>query len=200
MAILIQILSYLIDTFGGLFYWAVLLRFLLQVARADFYNPISQALVRITNPPLKPLRKIIPGFLGIDMAALVLAIAIKFVLLEVLMLLQHGVMLNVLMALLIAVLHCAITIVNIYFLTMIGSIIVSWVAQGSYSPVVTLINQLAEPVLGPFRRIVPAMGGLDLSPMVAFAALYVLQILLGAGAQALGIPTQRFLGMLILGI
>jgi YggT family protein len=199
MGILIQILSYLIDTFGGLFYWAVLLRFLLQVARADFYNPISQALVRITNPVLKPLRKVIPGLWGLDMAALVLAIAVKFTLLLVLTLL-HGAMPNLLAVLLIAVLHCAVTIVNIYFLVMIGAIITSWVAQGSYNPMVVLINQLAEPIMGPFRRIVPPLGGLDLSPMIAFAALYILQILLGAGAQALGVPAQRFMGLLILGV
>lgn len=200
MGILSQILYYLIDTFGGLFYWAVLLRFLLQIARADFYNPISQALVRITNPALKPLRKVIPGLWGIDMAALVLAVAVKFVLLLVLYFLKAGVLLNPLGALLLAALHCAVTIVNIYFLVMIGAIITSWVAQGSYNPIVVLINQLAEPVMSPFRRLLPPMGGLDLSPMIAFAALYVLQILLGAGAQALGVPSQRFMGLLILGI
>ncbi len=199
MGILIQIFTFLIETFGGLFYWAVLLRFLLQVARADFYNPISQALVRVTNPLLKPLRRIIPGVMGLDVAALVLALLIKIVMLTVILLMTHGALLNPLQLLLLSLLHVVVTIANIYFLAMIASIIVSWVAQGSYNPAVTLITQIAEPVMAPFRRLIPPMGGLDISPMIAFAALYIVQILLSATARAVGVGTRQVMGLLLLG-
>lgn len=198
MGILIQIFTFLIETFGGLFYWAVLLRFLLQVARADFYNPISQTLVRVTNPLLKPLRRIIPGVMGLDIAALVLALLIKILMLTAI-LLMHGALPNPLQVLMLSVLHVVVTIANIYFLAMIASIIVSWVAQGSYNPAVTLINQIAEPVMAPFRRLIPPMGGLDLSPMIAFVALYIVQILLSAAARAIGVGSKQVMGLLLLG-
>lgn len=198
---LIEIVRLLINTLGGLFLTAVILRFLLQLARADFYNPISQALVRITNPVLKPLRRFIPGFFGIDIASLALAIAVKLLMIAVLFMVQTGsTHLNVAAALLVAVLSVLVTMFNIYFVAMIATIILSWVAPGSYHPAAVLIHQVVEPVMGPFRRLLPPMGGIDFSPMIAFLALNVVKILFSGLAMQIGLHPQSFLGLLILDI
>jgi len=197
MQVLSEIAAYLIDTFAGLFYWAVILRFLFQLARADFYNPISQGLVKLTNPLLKPLRRAIPGVLGLDIAALVLAMLVKAVTLFLLLLLAQKTV-NGVYFLIWPAIYVLVTILNIYYLVIFGSIITSFVAQGSHHPAIILINQLAEPVMGPFRKLLPPMGGLDFSPMIALAALYVIRILLSALAANFGLVPGNLLGLIIL--
>lgn len=201
MGALIEIVRLVINTLGGLYLTAVILRFLLQLARADFYNPISQALVRITNPTVKPLRRLIPGFFGIDIASLVLAILIKLAMIIALFVVQTGsANFNILLVLLVAVLSVFVTIFNIYFVAMIATIILSWVAPGSYHPAAVLIHQVVEPVMAPFRRLLPPMGGIDFSPMIAFLALNVVKIVFSALAMQIGLHPQSFLGLLILDI
>ena len=201
MGMLGDVAVFLIRNIGGLFLWAVLLRFLLQLARADFYNPISQALVRITNPVIKPLRRIIPGFFGIDIASLVLAIAVKLVMVVSIFVIQTGAFnFSIPLVWAVSVLSCLVTVLNIYYLAMLAMIIVSWVAQGSYNPAIVLINQIAEPVMAPFRRLLPPMGGIDFSPILAFLALNVVKIVLSGLALKIGLVPHSFLGMLILDI
>ena len=201
LSALFEVIRLLINTLGGLYLTAVILRFLLQLARADFYNPISQALVRITNPVIKPLRRLIPGFFGIDVASLVLAILIKLVMIVTLFVLQTGSLnFNFAIVVLVAVLSVLVTMFNIYFVAMIATIIISWVAAGSYHPAVVLIHQIAEPIMAPFRRLLPPMGGIDFSPMIAFLALNVAKILFSALAMQIGLHPQSFLGLLILDI
>lgn len=196
-----DIAIFLIRNIGGLFLWAVLLRFLLQIARADFYNPISQALVRITNPLVKPLRRVIPGFFGIDIASLVLAILVKLVMVLCIFIIQTGGLnFSLPLVLMVSVLSCVVTVLNIYYLAMIAMIIVSWVAQGSYNPAIVLVNQIAEPVMAPFRRLLPPMGGIDFSPIIAFLALNVVKIVLSGLAIKIGLMPHSFLGLLILDI
>lgn len=197
MQALNDIAAYLIDTFAGLFYWAVILRFLFQLARADFYNPISQGLVRITNPLLKPLRRIIPGVFGLDIAALVLAMAVKAITLFLLLALASKTIAPIYF-LIWPPIYLLATILNIYYLVIFGSIITSFVAQGSHHPAILLINQLAEPVMAPFRRLLPPMGGLDFSPMIALTALYVIRILLSALAAHFGLVPGSLLGLVVL--
>jgi YggT family protein len=197
MQVLSEIAAYLIDTFAGLFYWAVILRFLFQLARADFYNPISQGIVKVTNPLLKPLRRVIPGLLGFDIAALVLAMLVKAATLFVLFLLA-GQTISPLLYLIWPPIYVLVTILNIYFLMIFASIITSFVAQGSYHPAIILINQIAEPILAPCRRLLPPMGGLDFSPMIALAALTVVRILLSHLAGAFGLAPGSLLGLIIL--
>lgn len=201
MDMLGEIAIFLIRNIGTLFLWAVLLRFLLQLARADFYNPISQALVRITNPVVKPLRRLVPGFFGIDVASLVLALVVKLItILAIVAISTGGLNIGLLLIVMWAVLGCLAVVLNIYFLAMIGTIIVSWVAAGSYHPAIVLINQLAEPVMAPFRRLLPPMGGIDFSPIIAFLALNVVKIVLSGMAMRVGLLPQSFLGLLTLGI
>lgn len=180
---------YLIQTLGSLYLLIVLLRFLLQLVRADFYNPLSQFIVRATKPLLMPLRRIIPGYGGLDFASLVLGIAIQLAMLIMIILLMGYALPNILLLVSWAAIGVLALFVKIFFFALIISVILSWVAQGSYNPAVTLINQLCEPILAPIRKILPALGGLDLSPIFAFIAIRLFDMLVIANlAAAAGMP------------
>ena len=180
---------YLIQTLGSLYLLIVLLRFLLQLVRADFYNPLSQFIVRATKPLLMPLRRIIPGYGGLDFASLVLGIAIQLVMLILIILLMGYALPNILLLVSWAAIGVLALFVKIFFFALIISVILSWVAQGSYNPAVILINQLCEPILAPIRKILPALGGLDLSPIFAFIAIRLFDMLVIANlAAAAGMP------------
>jgi len=168
----------LIDTLGTLYIMAVLLRFLLQVSKADFYNPITQVIVRITDPVVQIFRRIIPGIAGIDFSSLVAALLLECAAITG-MLLISGNSLPAFGAILTWSIAGLISMVlNIYFWTLLISIISSFIAPFSGHPALVLVRQLTEPVMAPFRRILPPMGGLDLSPIFVFLALQILRILL----------------------
>lgn len=158
---------------------AVLLRFLLQLVRADFYNPISQFLVKVTNPFILPLRKIIPGVAGLDVAALFLLLALEVIGIYALSMLAGLGFPSVVQALTWSVLGLAQLVTSFYFFALLATIIVSFVAPGSRHPVIFLLHQLTEPVMAPFRKLIPPMGGLDFSPILLFIVINVTKILIG---------------------
>jgi YggT family protein len=168
---------YVIQTLGSLYLLVVLLRFVLQLVRADFYNPLSQFIVRATQPLLRPLRKIIPSLFGLDMSSLLLALVIQFLLMGLTLLLAYGMTGNPLQLLVWSIIGVTALFLKIFFFAMIISVILSWVAQGSHNPGAELVNQICEPALAPFRRIVPNLGGLDISPILAFMVLKLLDML-----------------------
>ena len=177
---------YVLQTLGSLYLLLVLLRFILQLVRADFYNPLSQFAVKATKPLLNPLRKVIPGFGGLDLASLVLAILIQLLLMVLtLLLLGYGIG-GVLPLLLVwSVIGVTALFLKVFFFALIASVILSWVAPGSYNPAAQLINQICEPVLMPFRRLLPNLGGLDISPIFAFIALQLIDMLVIKNLAAL---------------
>jgi YggT family protein len=190
-----EIGTLLVQTLFNLYVLAVLLRFLLQIARADFYNPISQFLVRATNPPLKPLRRLIPGVMGIDFAALVLALLVQLLALILICLILLGGIPSLLLLLAWSAIAVVAMILNIYFIAILVSIVLSWVAPASHNPAVALIHQLCEPVMAPFRKLLPPMGGLDLSPILVFLTINVLQVVLRHLAAGVRLPAQLVLGL-----
>ena len=180
---------YVVQTLGSLYLLIVLLRFILQLVRADFYNPLSQLIVRATQPLLAPLRRLIPGFGGIDIASLVLALAIQLVLLAVIIKLMGFAVPPVLQLLVWALVGVTALFLKVFFFALIISVILSWVAPHSHNPAAILVSQLCEPVLAPIRRFLPSLGGLDLSPIFAFIALNLLDMLLVTNlAIATGMP------------
>ncbi|MDE0951121.1 MAG: YggT family protein [Halioglobus sp.] len=187
MTALSDIFTYLIYVFFGLYILAMLLRFLLQAVRADFYNPISQSLVKVTNPLVIPLRKILPGFGGLDLASLLLALILQILMVTLLVLIQTGAMLAPLPLLLVGVLGLASYLLKIYFFALLAMIVLSWIAPGGNHPALYLLHQITEPVMAPFRKVLPAMGGLDFSPILVFIIINVLQIVLRNLAFSLGI-------------
>lgn len=168
---------YILQTLGSLYLLIILLRFVLQLVRANFYNPLSQFAVRATQPLLKPLRRIIPSLFGLDMSSLVLAIIVQIILMALTLLLSYGTTGDPLHLLLWAIIGVTALFLKIFFFALIVSVILSWVAPGSHNPGAELVNQICEPVLAPFRRILPNLGGLDISPILAFLVLKLLDML-----------------------
>ncbi|MFW9605389.1 MAG: YggT family protein [Pseudomonas sp.] len=179
---------YLVQTLGSLYLLIVLLRFVLQWLRADFFNPVSQFVVRATQPLLKPLRRLIPGVGGFDLASLVLALLLQTLLSALMLVLSGagGLIVSLLPMLLLWSLIAVLALfAKIFFFALVASVILSWVAQGSHNPGVLLVNQLCEPLLSPIRRILPNLGGLDLSPIFAFIALNLFDMLVIRNLAAL---------------
>ncbi len=170
---------YLISAISDLFLILVLLRFLLQLARADFYNPLCQFIVKITNPALKPLRRVVPGWKGIDMASLVLLLAVQALAL-LLINLAAGREIAVGALLVLSVGELLSLTLNCYLITILVQVILSWVGPGGHHPVSALLYSLNEPVMRPARRLLPPISGIDLSPIVVLFAIQLLKILVVA--------------------
>lgn len=178
MGSLNQALAFLVETLVDLYLLALLLRLLLEFSRADFYNPAVQFLVQITNPVIQPLAKILPRSRQVNVAGFVALYALQFLSLVALLVLagrpiQPGVLAIVTLTQLLRLM------LTTYMVLIIISVILSWVGQGLRHPIIPLIYQLVDPVLMPIRRVLPAMGGLDLSPLVAIVGIQFLMILLG---------------------
>ena len=168
---------YVLQTLGSLYLLIVLLRFVLQLVRANFYNPLCQFIVKATQPLLKPLRRIIPSLFGLDMSSLVLAILVQLALMALTLLLTYGTIGNPLQLLIWSIIGVTALFMKIFFFALIISVILSWVAPGSHNPGAELVNQICEPALAPFRRILPNLGGLDISPILAFMVLKLIDML-----------------------
>jgi YggT family protein len=154
----------------------LIMRVWLQLVKADFYNPLSQFIVKASNPLVIPLRKVIPGFGGIDLATVLLAFIVataKFVSITLL----SGGELEIVISLYIGLIILIKQIGFLIFIIMLAMALMSWVVQG-YNPTQMVFNQLTEPFLRPIQRIVPSIGGLDLSVLIAFLLLNVIKIFL----------------------
>ena len=162
-------IDFLVNTLFDLYIMIILLRIWLQLAQADFYNPLSQFIVKATQPLTKPLRVILPTFSRWDLASVVLVflvIALKIGVLSSLRNIEFSVE-----ALLISSLYFLVSkIFKILFWVMILRAILSWISRGN-NPIEMVSIQLTEPFLAPIRRFMPAMGGLDLSMLVALFGL-----------------------------
>ncbi|AOA07860.1 MULTISPECIES: YggT family protein [Pseudomonas] len=183
---------FVIQTLGSLYLLIVLLRFILQLVRANFYNPLCQFIVKATQPLLKPLRRVIPSVFGLDMSSLVLAILVQMVIFAVVLTLSY-MSFNILGLLLWAIIGVTALFLKVFFFAMIISVILSWVAPGSVSPGAELVNQITEPALAPFRRFLPSMGGLDISPILAFMVIQLIQsFVIPPLAMYVGMPVMLF--------
>ena len=171
-------LIYLISTMTDLYVTAILLRLLLQWVKADFYNPLSQFLVKVTNPVLVPARRIIPSVGKLDTASVVVMLLLELLQLVVISLLSKTDF-GFQFILLFAVRKLLIALLLTYFVLIIARVIISWFAAQSRHPLIPLVYQLTEPVLRPINRFLPSMGGVDLSPLIALIALRALLLLLG---------------------
>lgn len=176
---------FLINAVFGLYIFAVLLRFLFQLVRADFYNPLCQAIVTVTNPTLRPLRRWIPAVRGIDSASVVLLIALQLVNTS-LVLMMVGVSPRPAGLLVITVAELMSKTVWAFLGAVIIQVILSWVGSGGYNPVASVVQALADPVSRPARRLVPTVGGLDFSPMVVIIVLQLVLMLAVAPLRDLG--------------
>jgi YggT family protein len=170
-----EIFTLVVDTLSSLYLVIILLRFILQLSRADFYNPISQFVVKATNPFVIPLRRIIPGFGGVDIASLVLALVFQALVLSLKITVLTAGYPNPLGVILMSGVLVLGVLLKVYFWSLLVMIVASWIAPGSANPALMLINQITEPLMKPFRSILPSMGGLDLSPILVFLVLQILE-------------------------
>ena len=170
---------YLIETLLSLCLWSVLLRLLLQWSRADFRNPLARAIVQITNPVIVPLRRVLPAVGRIDTASCVAVVVFALLQVSVAFVLRGLALPGPLLWLQLAVLEILRTTLWTYFFAILLYALLSMIAPGTYSPAQALLVSLCEPVLRPFRRAIPPIGGLDLSPLWACIAIQALRILIG---------------------
>jgi YggT family protein len=174
----INAISYLIGTLLDLYITAVMLRLLLQWVRADFYNPVCQFLVKITNPALVPLRRVIPAIGRLDTAALVLMLVLEIVGVWVVSRLASS-PLDPLQIAIFSVTKLLATVLMTYFFLIIAAVILSWIGGNVRHPVIPLVYQLTDPVMRPIRRVIPPIAGIDLSPVFALVGIRFLLLLLG---------------------
>jgi YggT family protein len=169
--------EFLLNTLFSLYILTVMLRFLLAAVRADFYNPVSQFLVKVTNPPLIPLRRVVPSVGKIDVSALVLMLLLQLAALALLTLLRGG-QIAIGPLLILSVAELTSLLLNVFLFAILIQVILSWVNPGAYNPVTSIIYSLTEPVLAPCRRLIPPISGIDLSPLVALIAIQLIKMLL----------------------
>jgi len=170
---------FLVDTLFSLYIILLMVRFLLATSRADFYNPVSQFIVQVTNPVLVPLRRIIPPIGKIDTAALAFMLGLKLVQLMLVLLLK-GQSVSLLPLIPFAILKLLELLIYVYIFALIVQAVISWINPGAQyqNPLVGVLNSITNPILKPIRQIVPNIGMVDISPLVAILLLNVVLILL----------------------
>ena len=165
-------LAQIFSTIAGLYLLLVVARFLLQLAKADFYNPISQAVFKATDPVVRVLRSFIPGYKGVDFSSLILAFIVQFLAITVTILLYGGAIPSVGFIITWSFIGVLNFIILFYYYALIASIVMSFVMMFSGNmnphPILLLVWQITEPIMAPFRRVIPPMGGLDFSPLFIF--------------------------------
>ena len=163
---------FLIDTLFSLYILAVLLRFLLQWCGADFYNPISQFLVKVTHPPLRILRRFVPSIGKIDTSSLILVFSLQM-LADFSILMLKGVTINIGALTILSITQLVSLLINVFIFAVFARALLSWLNPGTFNAASSILATLTEPLLDICRKVVPDLGGIDLSPL---AALLLLQL------------------------
>ena len=169
---MIDPIIFLIDTLFSLYILAVLLRFLLQWCGADFYNPISQFLVKVTHPPLRILRRFVPSIGKIDTSSLILVLSLQM-LADFSILMLKGVTINIGALTILSITQLVSLLINVFIFAVFARAILSWLNPGTFNAASSILATLTEPLLDICRKVIPDLGGIDLSPL---AALLLLQL------------------------
>ena len=193
---LLNALIFVTQTIVGLYLMFVLLRFLMQISRVDYYNPISQGIVKITDPLCAPMRRLFPALGRIDTATLILAIFLQLIIICVVMKISGGLIFDV-RYFAWALLGLGALACDIYFFALLISVIVSWIAPHSTHPAILLISELIDPICEPGRKLRPPLGGLDFSIILVFMAITLIDeyLIIKPLAMSLGIPRGLILGL-----
>jgi YggT family protein len=176
---------FVVNAITSLYLLVLLLRFWMPWLRADFRNPLAQGILRFTSPLVIPVRRILPSFGRLDTATVLVAFVIQY-LTVLLLLLIMGRTAGIAAIALTALVKLVVLSINLFVYAIIIRIILSWVSQGGYNPATAIITTLTEPVLRPFRRLIPSMGGFDISPIFAIILLLAATIVVN-GLRPLGI-------------
>lgn len=190
-----DILIYITETLGLLFLILVILRFFLQLARADYYNQYSQAITKITNPLLIPIRRVIPGFFGVDLASVVLALLVQVIVGELIFFIAAQQFFNPLSLIIWGALGILKITTYIGFVLILILVVSSFVAPFSHNPALVLVRQLTDPMLRPIRNIIPSAGGLDFSVFFLGMGIVILQKVIDAVAVSIQLYPALVLGI-----
>jgi len=178
MGYLNEPLIFLVEILFGLYILVVMLRFLFQLMRVDFYNPVSRAIVTITNPPLRALRRFVPSMGKIDTSSIVLMLSLQYLSLAIISWIVGAPLLPVAL-LLLSLVELLNLVFNVFIFSIVVLAVLSWFASPyHHNPLASLLEQLTRPVMRPARRLLPPAGGLDLSPMLVIIGLFFLKLLL----------------------
>jgi YggT family protein len=181
-------LIFIVDTLFALVVGAFLLRLLCQIVRTDFRNPLVQAIVRLTNPLVMPLRRVLPPIGRVDSASVIAVLLAQMLRTTLVLVLAGDGLPSVVPLLLLSVVELLDTTLLVFLGAIFLYVILSWVSPDGYTPAGRLLADLVEPLLRPFRRLVPPLGGLDLSPLAVILLLSVLRMVLnGRLAPLLGV-------------
>lgn len=167
----------LVDTLGSLYILAVLLRFLLQWCGTSFYNPIAQLLLKITHPPLRILRRVVPPVGRIDTSSLILVLALQM-LVNFTILILKGVTVNIGALTILSVTDLVALLINIFIFSVFARALLSWVNPGAYDSASSILASLTEPLLSICRRFIPDLGGIDFSPLAALLFLQLAKMII----------------------
>lgn len=176
-----QALYFIVSAVAQLVILAFLLRFWMPLLHVDFRNPLAQVILRMTSPLIVPVRRVLPPAGRVDTATVVVLLSLQLLTVLLLLLLRGQLddwMQQPLSIGIVTVLELAIRSLYLFFFVVLISVILSWVAPGTYHPVSAMVHAMSEPVLRPFRRLVPSLGGLDISPIFAIILLQAGVILL----------------------
>ncbi len=176
---------FIINAFTSLYLLVLLLRLWLPLLQADFRNPLAQGILRLTSPVVVPVRRVVPPLGRLDTATVLVAFIIQYVTVYLLLMIV-GQTAGIVPIAVTAIVKLVVLSVNLFVYAVFIRVILSWIAQGSYNPATAIITTLTEPVLRPFRRILPAMGGFDLSPILAIILLLAVTIVIN-GFKPLGV-------------
>ncbi len=179
---------FLIDTLFSLYILAVMLRFLLQWIRADFYNPVSQFLVKVTHPPLKIMRRFIPAVGRVDSSSLLLALVLQMIA-NFSILAIKGLSISFVALTLLSFTDLVKMLMDIFVYAIFAGALLSWFAPGNYSAVSSILYSLTEPLLSVCRKVLPDFGGIDLSPLIALVLLQLAKMMILP-------PLQQLAGLL----
>ena len=168
---------FLIDSVFSLYILAVLLRFLLQWCGADFYNPISQFLVKATHPPLRILRRFVPSIGKIDTSSLILVLVLQM-LADFSILLLKGVTINIGALTVLSITQLISLLLNVFVFAVFARAILSWFSPGTFNAAASILATLTEPLLNICRKVIPDLGGIDLSPLVALLLLQLAKMVI----------------------
>lgn len=169
-------LLFLVQTVFNLYILIVMLRIILQWVGARFTNPISQLVIKLTNPVVTPLRKLIPSFKGIDIASFLVLLILEFIKLSLIIFLKAGIMAGFFGLVVMAFADILDTILDVFFFAILVNIILSWVTPTAHGPISEILYQITEPLLRPFRQFIPTIAGFDISPIPVLIILQLLSI------------------------
>ncbi len=170
--------GFLIDIIFSIYILVIFLRLIFQIVRADFYNPISQFIIKVSNPCLKPLRRVIPGIMGIDFAAVILIIVLDLIKLIVIAFLYTFSLPNMLGLLIWMCGDLLRFIFQFYFFILLIIVILSWVAPHRHDYLTSLIHKIGDPLMRPIRKYIPPIGGFDFSVLILAIVIQFLAILI----------------------